>query len=239
MKKIKLWLVVWTIGLLGGILFCLLRLFGRVKTKGYRLRKFKPGNKGLVLISNHPSLWDPVLIPFLFFPWYLFFSNSIPFSTPDKKNYYQKSWFMFFRPVCVPIERGSRRKELATLEKLRKIIQQRKVLILFPEGGRTFKGSEFRFSSSGKKIRKFPVGIRRLFLNADCRILPVWIQGGEKIIPNRAGFPKGIEFLTAFFRLFYTRVTITIGEFRKPPREKKKIIAYLEDILLKLADCEI
>jgi len=238
-EKMKLLLLVWTIGFWGGVLFWFLRITGRIRIEGYRKGKFASGNRGLVLISNHSSLWEPVLLPFLFFPWYLVSLKFIPYSTPDKRNYYQKSWFLFLRPVCIPIERENKRDELKTLERLREMAQEGKILILFPEAGRTFKGTEFRFSKSGRKIRRFPSGVRKLFtnMNTNFKVLPVWVEGGERVIPNQPEFPRHFPRL----RLL-KRVRMIIGETAESesvPKDKERINEYLENILLKPANQKV
>jgi len=78
--------IVWTIGLAGGLGFLTLRFLGSVDVSGYKIEKFIPSKKGLLVIYRHPSLVEPALIPFLFFPVYLFYPKSVPFSAPDKKN---------------------------------------------------------------------------------------------------------------------------------------------------------
>lgn len=235
MKKWKLFLTVWTFGVLGGVLFWLLRLTKRVEVFGYKKEKLDPKNIGLVVISNHPSLWEPALLPFLFFPRYLFSLRFVPFSLPDKKNYYNKRWFAPFRSVSVPIERGSTREELRTIKILREMLREGKILILFPEGGRTIAGKEFRFSCFEKRIRVFPSGIEKLFKN-NCLILPIWTEGGELVIPNKKTFPKGPYFL---FPRIWEKTKILIGEpfeLKTGNFPKGQIKEHLEEVLLKLAD---
>jgi len=231
-EKIKFFGLVWLLGSLGELLFLLLRITRRIIIKGYQKRKFSQ-RKGLIIISNHPSLIEPGILPLLFFPQALFFLKSIPLSTPDNKNFYKKRWFSFLRPFCIPVERGSRRKELRTLKKLREIINQGRTLILFPEGGRTFKRKEFRISESGEKLGKFLGGLRRLFLNIDCRILPIWVRGTDKILPNKFEFSEH----RPFFRL-WKKAEIVIGEVIESetlPQDKRLILKHLEDSLLSLS----
>ncbi len=233
-NRIKLFILVWTIGIVGGFLFWLLVTFGGIQLKGYRKEKFKPRGKGLVVISNHPSLLDPIILCFLFFWDYLFDFRRTPYSTPDKRNYYDKWWFWPFRIVCVPIERGNRKKELVSLKRIRRLVKRGHIVILFPEGGRTFKGREFRFSITGEKLRKFPAGIRKIFLGVDCEILPIWIRGSDKVWQNRYEFPSYVPFLR-----LWKKVEIVIGErinSLQLPQDKKEIVEYLENCLLILAE---
>jgi len=244
-EKIKLLVVVWSIGLLGGLLFWLLRMTKRVKVDGYDRRKLIPKDRGLILIHNHPSLWEPALLPFLFFPWYLFSLRFVPFSAPDKKNYYDKWWFCFLRPICIPIERGNPKGEARALKEIQEHLVQGKVLILAPEGGRTFKGEEFRVTREGridnvvrglpeiylgdnKRLRRFKPGISWLIFNTKTKILPVWTEGGEGVIPNE------FSFKLPFPRL-WRQTRIKIGEpLHLGELPKDEIIEFLEDSILKV-----
>jgi len=244
-EKIKLFVVIWSIGLLGGLLLWLLRITTRVKVHGYDRRKLDPKDKGLILIHNHPSLWEPALLPFLFSPWYLFSLRFVPFSVPDKKNYHDKWWFSFFRAVCIPIERGSPKGEARALRRMQEKLAEGKILILAPEGGRTFKGEEFKVIRGGgidvvqglpeidlrdnKAIRRFKTGIGWLVFNTKTVILPVWTEGGEEIVPNE------VSFKLPFPRL-WRQTQIKIGEpLDLGELSKKEITEFLEDSILKVA----
>lgn len=244
-ENIKLRGITWSIGLLGGLFFWLFRITTRVKVQGYERRKLEPRDKGLILIHNHPSLWEPALLPFLFFPWYLFSSRFVPFSTPDKKNYYDKWWFSFFRVVCIPIERGNLKKEVKALKRMQEKLAEGKILILAPEGGRTFKGEKFKVIREGKievveglpeidlrdgrAVRRFKPGIGWLVCNTKAKVLPVWTERGERVIPNE------FSFKLPFPRL-WRQTRIKIGEPLDLGRlPKEEITEFLEDAILKVA----
>jgi 1-acyl-sn-glycerol-3-phosphate acyltransferase len=243
-EKIKLFVVAWSIGLLGGLLFWLLRIITRVKVQGYHRRKLTPKDKGLILIHNHPSLWEPALLPFLFSPWYLFSLRFAPFSIPDKKNYHDKWWFSLLRAVCIPMERGSPKGEARALKRMKEKLSQGKVLILAPEGGRTFKGEEFKVIRGGeievvkglpevdlrysKALRRFKPGIGWLVFNTKAEILPVWTEGGERVIPNRLSFKLP-------FPRFWRQTLIKIGQpLDLAELSKGEITDFLEDLILKM-----
>ena len=246
-NKLFLIFYVWTIGMVGGILFWLLVVLGRVRVEGYKLKKILqfikfPGGK--IVIHNHPSLIEPALIPFLFFPFYLFFPSAIPYSTPDKKNCYAKWWFIPLRPVSVPVQRGEEREEEkeGKFEFHRRLLEKIKkgcVVILAPEGGRTFRGGEFgefKVIKNGKimirkswqkvkdesfKIRRFQKGLSSL-LRKQTAFLPVWTEGGEEIIPNKDSFSKTL--LSSFPKFW-------IGEIIKS--QDLSNLEELEEVLLK------
>lgn len=234
-EKNKLLIIRWTMGLFFGLIFWILKLTRRVKVQGYDRRKLDPENSGLILISNHPSFWEPALLPFLFFPWYLLSSRFIPFSIVDKKDYHDKWWFFPFRGVCEPVERGNPKEEIKAIDRMREKLSQNQALILYGEGKRTFRRPfeeswEVKRSESGKVIRKFPQGIRRLFLDISPLVLPVWTEGGDKVIPNLSSSPR-------FLLRIWRQTIIKIGEPRKLEGiSKKKIVETLEDILLNLGE---
>ncbi|MFC1925311.1 lysophospholipid acyltransferase family protein [Chloroflexota bacterium] len=220
------------------------RLTTRVKVQGYDPKKLRPKkNKGLILIHNHPSLWEPAVLPFLFSPWYLFSPRFVPFSTPDKKNYFNKWWFFLYRAVCIPVERGNLKEEVRALRRMQKKLNEGGILIMAPEGGRTHKGEEFKVMRNGKTeivkdlseidlrdgkaVRRFKSGIGRLIYNANADIIPLWTEGGEGVVPNKS------HALYSFPRL-WRKATIKIGEpLDLGGLSKKEIVEFLEDSILK------
>jgi 1-acyl-sn-glycerol-3-phosphate acyltransferase len=226
------------VGSLGGVLFWALKVTRRVKVKGYEKNKFDPKGRGLMLICNHPSPAEPMFLPFLFFPWYLFSLRFIPYSLPDRE-YYDKWWFLPFRKVCMPVGRESKREEIKALKEMERMLKDGKVIILHPERERNFeKGAkDSRFSNSGKRMKKFRSGVRQIFLRTNCLVLPVWMDGGQKVIPNKNDYPPWSHFQ---WPRLWRKVTIKVGE----PMEllnfsKNEVVDYLEDTLLELADKEM
>jgi len=235
-------ILLWTIGALGGVFFSLLKIFGRIKVIDYEIRKFYPTKKGLIVIYNHPSLWEPGLMPFLLFPFFLFSSKFVSYSVPDRKNYFDKWWFFPIRLFCIPINRengGAR-----GLRELIKNVNEGKIVIVAPEGGRTHKGEEFKILKDGEilikkkselsptennpKIRRFQRSFSALLKFTEAPVLPIWAEGGDRIIPNRDSFPRGPYFLFPNLR---AKTIIKIGE----RIEMKPKISQLEDILLNLS----
>ena len=232
----------WTVGVLGGVLFSLLKIFGRIKVIGFDTKKIYPNKKGLIVAYNHPSLWEPGLIPFLFFPFFLFSLRFTPYSTPDKRNFFDKWWFYCIRCFCIPIDRqGGRTKGLRNLIRS---VNEGRIVILAPEGGRTEKGEDFKILRDGKiiirkkselsleennfpKIRRFQNGFSGLLKLTEAPVLLVWTEGGDKVIPNKFHFPKGPYFLYPDLK---EKTIIRIGK-----RIRTKNIFQVEDELLKLS----
>jgi len=244
--KIKWLILAWTIAFFGGIIFWLLRITRRIQIQGYKKPKLNPKPKGLILIHNHPSLWEPILLPFLFFPRFLFDFSFIPFITPDKKYFFEKWWFSPFRQVCLPVPRGNLGGEMRILRKMKSVLDKGNILIIAPEGGRTFKGTKFKIIKNGeidfsnslkennkaKGIRRFKRGIGWLVARSQAEILLVWTEGGDKIIPNfsrpRFAFPR-------FWKKTIIKIS-KVSNLRRKRISEKEIVDILENMMLELGD---
>lgn len=225
--------VTYPLGILLWLIFCLLKLLKRIQVLHWERFPHWQGN--LILVSNHPSLVEPLLLPVLFFREFLFHPFKFkPWSTPDKKNYYDPWYWFWIRPVSIPIDRTDRRGELKTLFRMKDILKSGGVLILFPEGGRTFNGKEFLYSERRNRIRILKEGIGWLVMKTEPLVVPIWIEGADEILPNQAN--KLYYTLPRFWR----RMTIKIGKplrFGNPSR-KEEVTQKLAIALLKLADEE-
>jgi len=188
-------------GTLSGIILHLLRILGIISVKHWE--RFPRYQQKMILVSNHPSLLEALFLPALFFPEYIFYPNKLgPWSTPDKKNYWDKWYYFWVRPRAIPIERGNNGSELKALILMKKTLLGGERIILFPEGGRTFKGSEFICSRQGKRIRKLKTSIGWLALKTGALVVPAWLEGTDKVLPNnRPPLPR-----------FWHKITIRIGD---------------------------
>jgi 1-acyl-sn-glycerol-3-phosphate acyltransferase len=225
-------LVVYSAGVFLAVIFWLLQLLRRIKVKNPR--RIPPWQKNMLIVSNHPSLIETVLIPSLFFGEYVFHPlQFLPRSTPDKNNFYDPWYFFWLRPVSIPIDREAGTFKEAFRAML-DVLQSGKRLILFAEGGRTFKGQEFVYSSSGKRLRKLVGGAGLLARRSQSVILPVWVEGVDHKSFNKFFLLLG---LWGFWRY---RMTIKIGQpfdvNDQPGAEQAT--RQIEQKLLELADEE-
>ena len=171
-------LVAYSAGTFLALLFGLLQLLRRIKVKNPR--RIPAWRKNVLIVSNHPSLIETVLIPNLFFWEYVLHPvQFLPISTPDKKNFYDPWWFFWLRPVSIPIDRQNGNFK-DVLRAMLEVLQTGKRLILFAEGGRTFKGKEFVYSRAGHRLRQLVGGAGLLAVKARSLILPIWVEGAEQ-----------------------------------------------------------
>lgn len=193
LSSVRIFFTAWTIGFVVGVMVFIFRVFGWIKIEGFdirRLRKMMENTgKGILFMSNHPSMTETFVIPSLFFP------KLFPISTPAIE-FYNAWWFALIRPCCIPVVRESKISGGRFIISLSGILNDSRIVVLFPEGGRTYKGEKFKFSSKGKKIRSFKEGILPIFSKSSSMIIPVWIEGGESILPNISykGKKRGLPF---------------------------------------------
>src|SRR6185436_21073352 len=94
---------VYTFGIAFALVLLVLVLTGRVRVRHW-WRLFTTGP--VLLAPNHPSMLEPFLLVALFAPVYLVCPWLVPWSMPDIKNFMQKRWFFFARPVCIGVTRS-------------------------------------------------------------------------------------------------------------------------------------
>ena len=227
------------IALLGGCYFETMVRLKRIEIVGYDRAKLDPDGKGMVVICNHASMLEAAYLPFLTFPWYVMDDRRFLYSLPDKDNIYDKKWFVPLRKFCIPMSRQNNRVVPGTIKELRDFLEVKHGSTgLFPEAGRTFKAKRARgrgakTSKYGNEIAAFPKAVRRLFVGATFKVVPVWFEGGEKVIPNK--YELGKTLFTPW--RIWRKVHIYIGEpFYVTDLGKNEVVGRLEDSLLELAD---
>ncbi len=232
--QLFLLVMVYTVGLLLALLFLLFKVFKVIKISHPERLPYKQGN--LIVISNHPSLLEPILLPVMFYREYLRHPFRLtPWSTPDKKNFGGRFW-LWAKPRMIPVDRNNNDEALKTFSMMKKVVNTNGILILFGEGGRTFKGERFLYSQRGKRIRVLEKGIALLTLKTSAEILPIWVEGTDNFFPNTLW----IDDKESSFPLprFWKKITIKVGKPIKFENRgsKEVIIQEIAATLLELAD---
>lgn len=138
--------------------------------------------RGLLLIANHPSLFEPLVLATLFAPWV--FVNPfryMPWSVADKGNFYDPWYFFWIRSLrVIPVRRNNQgeRSDPAALKKMIEVLKGGGKIILFPEGTRTTtsrkRGRALQYEG-GKWLGELRQGIELLVKHADPVLVPVWV----------------------------------------------------------------
>lgn len=173
----------WVMGALQATLVWVYRIFG-TKLSVDRSPEVKP-RRGYVIISNHQSLYDIVLIGGLLF------SNLPKYVAKEELGRWIPSVSLNLqRGGHALIDRGDASQALAEIESLGKRVQERnRSAVIFPEGTRSRDGALKPFKRAGA----------RALLGAADRlpVVPVAVQGSwrlNKLWPFRPGSEVSISF---------------------------------------------
>lgn len=177
----------------------------RVRVDNYQqtLQQVREGN--VLIISNHPSLIEVILIPALF--WWLGWAGQgarVPWSIGDSSLFIFYWLYPPFRGI--PVERGAHKNQRQNVKAVRatmKVLKRPGTVILYPEGGRTVKGEVF-YALGENRVREPDISIIRFAAENDCRVLPVWVSGPRITTPE--------SFFRGYVRLLFgTRIRLTFG----------------------------
>ena len=243
-----------------GVFVCLLEALGRIKF--IHFERFPTWEENLIILSNHPSLLEPWILPLMGFPWMNFpwvFSHPwsriqcslswfkewqkgfslpkklIPANVPDKNNFYDPLYLRLFRGINIPVDRnGGIQGRIGTVLVLKKILENGGRVLLFPEGTRTFKAvrqGEFK-SVNGSQLGKLKEGAAWLALKTNARILPIWVEGTDKVLPNTESPTLKLRYLK-----LWHRITIKVGSpFLVQGKTREEATSEITQALLELAD---
>ncbi len=131
-----------------------------VKPRIYGIKNLKRQNGRLIAVSNHLSLWDPVLMDMLFY------FRKVHFMAARDTMYTKSRLFSWFISClgAFPVDRNAGDK--AAYAHACGLLESGKVLMMTPEG---------RFNKTGELL-SFHTGAIRMAFDTDTEILPVYID---------------------------------------------------------------
>jgi len=224
--------------IVGGSVYSL-RILGRIKIIHWeRFPKYnrKPElfKRGLIVVSNHPSLLEPLLVAGLFFTQYLVHPFRLsPWNVSEEKNY-NNIWWLWAKSRIIWVDRESPEKARETFIKVKNVINSGGIVILFAEGGRTFKREKL-YSKKGKEIAILQEGIGLLIRRTEASVLFIWVEGSDDFFPNTLWVDEKTSRFP--FPRFWKKITIKIGStvyFQK--KSKEELTQEVAAKLLELAD---
>jgi 1-acyl-sn-glycerol-3-phosphate acyltransferase len=129
----------------------------------------------LLICANHLTMLDSFVIGWALGGswWYLRHYSSLPWNTPERVHFASTWWkqLLTYLLKCVPITRGSDRKEVAlVLDKVEYLLKSGEVVMVFPEGAR---------SRSGRvEVENAAWGVGRIVASVPgCRVLCLYLRG--------------------------------------------------------------
>ncbi|MGI6684835.1 MAG: lysophospholipid acyltransferase family protein [Bacillota bacterium] len=160
-----------------GVCTIILNIFSRWKIEG---REHIPREGPIILVCNHVSYWDPVLVGCAMTREVRFMAKSELFSIPILNKILQVVG-------AFPIRRGH--SDRTALRRAIKLLKDNEVIGVFPEGTRSKTGELLPFKS----------GINMLAYKTKCPILPMAVINSRKVLigwqyPVKVVFGKPILF---------------------------------------------
>ncbi len=179
-----------------GLLLCLFKIFYRLAIFG---KENIPKSGSLIVVSNHTSYLDPIVIGLVVFPRPInFMAKEELFSIPVLKSLV-RSLYAF------PVKRGKPDRE--AFKTSLHLLAEGKVLGLFPEGTRRRLGlGQLGSGESGAAL---------IALKSGAPILPMAIIGTDKVIPEGKRVPRFPKIKVVISKPFH------VGFNR---RDKKEIV---------------
>lgn len=134
-------------------------------------REHIPKKGSFILVANHSSVFDGFILVSSIKPKITFLSADYLF----KKSFYG---FILRGLRAIPVQRSG--SDIAALKKSIKILRYGGVLGIFPEGGIKKTGNHFSAKA----------GAAYLALKTNVPIVPVVIEGADKVLPAGEKWPK-------------------------------------------------
>lgn len=195
-----------------------LRVLGRVKIRGIEnLRSTAWENR--LLLANHPSFIEPVLITLVgFMPKMVLDSrNHFPWHTPNS-HFIEEFGLSFIKdiPFLVPLktDKNGRPNDAGALRELIRRIKQN-TFIIFPEGTRSFQSDEPRIKTvSGVEIGRARDGIGFLIAQARPTVVPILVRNADKVLPPHQSNSLGRALLQIMRALMFYPIEIIFGKPR-------------------------
>ena len=152
----------------------------------------------MILIGNHPSLFITGLSLFFLFPIFLVKPWLIPRVTP-KHEWFYKWWYILFKVISIPVNnpsKGSEFKRAVSASRFIKTLEKGRIIIIFPEGTRTFKAKESGnviYSENGQMVGVLEGGAALIAIASGAAIVPFWSDEKYRRLPMPWSFPIKIK----------------------------------------------
>jgi|AntRauTorckE6833_2_1112554.scaffolds.fasta_scaffold03522_5 1-acyl-sn-glycerol-3-phosphate acyltransferase len=183
------------------------RWFGRIVVQGELPSKKQIKETGVLLMANHPSLIETIVLPALLSPWrWSVQDTQLPYSVADSQLFGRHSEWLYKHFRCVSVSRDELTSTKMNRQAARtciRILAKQGLLISYPEGGRTCKGDAWEHSEHGS-VRTCNPAIVKIAQRTNAQIIPVWISHGDCTQPE--------SLLRGYYKLFFhQKMIVTFG----------------------------
>ncbi|HHN64612.1 MAG TPA: 1-acyl-sn-glycerol-3-phosphate acyltransferase [Nitrospirae bacterium] len=154
-----------------------------------------PRTGGVIIASNHLSYLDPILIGISMKRQAYYMAKASLFKNP------LISWFV--RIFSIPVDRESPKP--STIKEAVKILKEGRVLVLFPEGGRSRSGE----IGGGKR------GVAMIAAMSKAPVVPAYIEGTDRALPRGAKFIRPVRVRIVFGKPIEIQSTESSRDYQK------------------------
>jgi len=155
------------------IFLIIFKLFFRLKVTG---QENIPQNGPFIIVANHSSLLDPIILGISIKPKIIFVAAAYLFEI---------GWlgYLLRKANSIPIHRENYTDNIESIKQALKILQKGGVLGIFPEGG------------VDRQKNNLPIKAGAAFLatSVGVPIVPIRIKGADKALPRGAKFIKSLS----------------------------------------------
>lgn len=183
------------------------RFFGLIKIEHKEHLNAAARMGKLLIIANHPSLLETIVIPSLIWHYGWRDRRHQVWSVTDEHLFGNRPWlYQAFHCICVSREdttQAKQRNRAAMLAVTRRL-ERNGIVVLYPEGGRTCKGS-FVCVDGTRSVRSCSPLIVQLAQKRGAIILPLYVTHGTSDRPLTLG--------ASYRKLFWgTPMVISVGQ---------------------------
>lgn len=175
------------------------------KTHQKFFKELAKKNKPLLICSNHLTMIDSVILQYAFGNYffyllkYKFFMWNVPAREVFAKNFFAKVFL--FLTKCIPIDRkGSREYHEMILNQIQYILLLKEPFIIFPEGGRSRKGTF--------DLENLTYGVGRIVYDLkNLDVLCVYLRGDKQ--EHFTNFPEKNSKFYVSYRLIQPKTNLS------------------------------
>jgi 1-acyl-sn-glycerol-3-phosphate acyltransferase len=143
-----------------------------------RGRENVPPTGPVLVASNHLSFIDSIVIPVVSPRRVALLAKAEYFTGRGVSGWFTRTLFVGLG--AYPVERGTHRAAQAALDTALGVLRRGEVFGIYPEGTRSRDG----------RLARGKTGVAWLALTADCPVVPVAVQGTDRIQPVGARWPR-------------------------------------------------
>jgi 1-acyl-sn-glycerol-3-phosphate acyltransferase len=183
----------------------------RLRVEG---REHIPKEGGCILVANHVSFLDPILIGAVM-------PRKVHYLTYAVYYYARLLHWYCKRAYCIPIKKDG--KDISGLKKALRLLKSGNVVGIFPEGKRSWTG----------QLQPAEPGVALIALRAGVPVLPVGICGAYEAFPRGSKFPRPRRITIIFGKPFQIDEQIAIQK----NTQKSEVQQHVLDLIMsRIAD---